>query len=150
MNKATAMYDAKTQPTDASVQAYLAAIDDAQRRQDCHDLVALMAQATGCEARMWGPSIVGFDRYHYRYASGHQGESCMVGFAARKGDISVYLLPGLDGPETQALMARLGRHRAGKACVYIRRLSDISLPVLQALVEASVAQTRRRHPDPPA
>jgi hypothetical protein len=93
---------------------------------------------------MWGPSIVGFDRYHYRYASGHEGESCVVGFSPRKGDLSIYLLGGFEGREE--LLAALGRHRIGKACLYVRRLADVDLAVLERLVALSVADTRRSHP----
>jgi hypothetical protein len=85
------MYEAKTKPTDLSVAEYLEAIDDASRRQDCKELASLMRRVTGCEPKMWGSSIVGFDSYHYKYASGHEGDSCVVGFSSRKGDISVYL-----------------------------------------------------------
>lgn len=138
------MGEAKTRPTGLSVAAYLNAIEDASRREDCKALAALMARVTGCAARLWGMSIVGFDSYHYKYASGHEGDSCVVGFAARKGDISVYLPAGCDGAE--ALLAQLGKHKMGKACLYIKRLSDVQLPVLEQLVALAVAQTRRRYP----
>jgi hypothetical protein len=136
--------EAKTKPTARSVGDYLAAIPDEARRRDCEQLVVLMRRVTGCEPCMWGPSIVGFDRYHYRYASGHEGESCVVGFSPRKGDLSIYLLGGFEGREE--LLAALGRHRIGKACLYVRRLADVDLAVLERLVALSVADTRRRHP----
>ena len=142
------MYEAKTKPTNLSVEAYLSAIEDETRRKDCEELVSLMKRVTGCSPTMWGTSIVGFDSYHYRYASGHEGESCVVGFSSRKGDISVYLLGGYESPETQELLARLGKHKIGKACLYIKRLSDIQLPVLERLVINSVAETRLRYPKP--
>ncbi len=140
------MYEAKTKPTAASVAAYLDAIDDDARRQDCKALVALMKRVTGNAPRMWGASIVGFGSYHYRYASGHEGDSCVVGFSSRKGDISVYLLAGYEDAGTKDLLSRLGKHRTGKACLYIKRLADVQLPVLEQLVARSVAETRRRHP----
>jgi len=128
----------------ASVDQHLATIADPQRRQDCEALAALMQRVTGQPAAMWGSSIVGFGTYHYRYASGHAGDSCQTGFAARKGDISVYLVAGFDAH--QALLARLGKHKIGKACLYIKRLADVDLQVLEALVAGSVAETRRRYP----
>jgi hypothetical protein len=93
---------------------------------------------------MWGPGIVGFGSYRYRYESGRTGEWCVTGFAARKGDLSVYLMA--EGARQQALLARLGRHRMGKACLSIRRLADVDAAVLEQLVADSVAQVRRRHP----
>lgn len=92
---------------------------------------------------MWGPSIVGFGSYHYQYESGHQGDACLVGFASRKGDLSLYLMGGF--PEREALLARLGRHKVGKACLYLRRLSDVDLAVLEELVARSAASVRERH-----
>ena len=138
------MYEAKTKPTGSSVAAYLEAIADEGRRKDCKEIAAIMARVTGCSAEMWGTSIVGFGRYHYRYASGHEGDSCVVGFASRKGDISIYLMGGYEGAE--ALLAQLGKHKIGKACLYIRRLADVQLPVLEQLVARSVAFIRHRYP----
>jgi hypothetical protein len=140
--------EAKTRPTASSVQQHLAAIDDPVRRQDGQALADLMQRVTGQPALLWGGSIVGFGSYHYRYASGHEGDSCQVGFAARKNDLTVYLVAGFDGqPE---LLARLGKHKMGKACLYIKRLADVDLQVLEALVAGSVAEVRRRYPGSPA
>jgi hypothetical protein len=139
------MSDAKTKPTALSVDRYLADIADDVRRQDCEALAAMMQRVTGCPPVMWGTSIVGFDRYHYRYASGHEGDSCVVGFSSRRGDISVYVMGDDDG-ERAALLARLGRHKMGKACLYLRRLADVDQAVLEALVTRSVAETRARYP----
>ena len=138
------MAEAKTQPTAQSVAAYLEAIDDDARRKDCKDLAALMKRVTGCAPVMWGTSIVGFDRYHYRYDSGHEGDSCIVGFSARKGPISVYMVAGYDG--AQDLLQQLGKHKIGKACLYINKLSDVKLPVLEQLLVRAVAETKKRHP----
>ncbi len=137
------MAEAKTKPTAASVAAYLAAIEDPKRRADCETIGQIMRRVTGQEPRMWGPSIVGFGHYRYTYASGHSGESCQTGFAARKGDLSVYLVA--EGPDQQALLARLGKHKMGKACLYLRRLDDVDLPVLEALIAGSVAAVRQRY-----
>ncbi len=140
------MYEAKTKLTEASVEGYLSGIAEESRREDCKALVELMERVSGCPARMWGTSIVGFGSYHYKYASGHEGDSCLVGFSSRKGDISIYLMPGYESAEAQALLAGLGRHKVGKACLYVRRLSDIQLPVLEQLVARSVSEIRRLYP----
>ncbi len=137
------MAESKTKPTAASVEAYIAAIEGEERRADCRELVRLMSKVTTKPAAMWGTSIVGFDSYHYTYASGHGGDSCVTGFSSRKGDISVYLTAGFPGQED--LLARLGRHKMGKACLSIRRLSDVDMKILEKLVAGSVAETRRRY-----
>lgn len=139
------MAEQKTKPTGLSVKAHLDAIEDESRRKDCRALAALMKRVTGCTPKMWGAGIVGFGSYHYEYASGHSGDACLVGFSSRKGDISVYLMPGFE--RADALFAALGRHRRGKACLYIRRLADVQLSVLEELVARSCAETRRLYPE---
>jgi hypothetical protein len=136
------MAENKTKPTDASVNDYIAAIDDEVRRNDCKVLVKLMSLVTKQKPKMWGPGIVGFGSYHYKYASGREGDSPLTGFASRKGDISVYLVAS--SPKQEKLLARLGKHKMSKACLYIRRLSDIDLDVLRALVVGSDAEVKRR------
>ncbi len=136
------MAENKTRATDASVEAHLEAIDDETRRRDCLALLALMKQATKAEPKMWGSSIVGFGSYHYKYESGREGDACLTGFAARKGDISVYLVAEFDGQ--RELLARLGKHKMGKACLYVRRLADVDQKVLLQLVRGSVAEVKRR------
>ena len=140
------MYEPKTQPTEVSVDACLAGITDEARRTDCKAIAALMMRVTGCAPRMWGPSIVGFDSYHYKYASGHEGDACVLGFSSGRAHISVYLTSGYEAAETKALLSQLGRHKIGKACLYIKRLSDVHLQVLEQLIAGSVAETRRRYP----
>ncbi|MGX4642123.1 DUF1801 domain-containing protein [Massilia sp. SYSU DXS3249] len=142
------MAENKTQPTDASVDAYLGAIANAGRRQDCAVLVEMMGRITGAPATMWGAGIVGFGSYHYRYESGREGDAPLAGFSSRKGDISVYLMPGFEGQETR--LARLGRHKAGKACLYLRKLADVDLAVLEELIDNSVADMRQRYASPAA
>jgi len=137
------MAENKTKATAASVAAHLAAITDEARRRDCEVLVQLMARATNEPPTMWGPSIVGFGSYHYQYESGREGDSCLVGFSSRKGDISVYLMGSF--PEREALLARLGRHKLAKACLYIRRLGDVDLAVLEQLVARSAASVKERY-----
>ena len=135
------MGENKTKATKASVADYLAAIEDEGRRKDCEALCALMAKATKQPPKLWGTSIVGFGSYHYRYESGREGDSCLVGFSSRKGDISVYGLAG--SPEREQLLAMLGKYKRGKGCLYIRKLSDIDLKVLGQLVASSVAEKMR-------
>lgn len=137
------MAELKTRPTGLSVTAYLDAIEDESRRADCKAIAALMARATRARPKMWGASIVGFGRYHFRYESGREGDWFATGFSPRKGDISVYLMAA--GPRQKPLLTRLGRHRMGKSCLYIRRLSDIDMAVLQDLVDDSLAELQRRY-----
>ena len=139
------MAEPKTKATGASVDSYIDAIDDEQRRDDCRTLVRLMSKITGEPPVMWGTGIVGFGNYHYRYASGHEGDSCVAGFASRKGDISIYVTAGFEGREP--LLAKLGKHKTGKVCLYIKRLADIDLRKLESIVEDSVAEMKRRYPD---
>lgn len=137
------MAENKTKETDASVGAYLAGITDEARRKDCEALVKLMARATKHPPRMWGSSIVGFGSYHYRYESGREGDTCLVGFSSRKGDISVYGLKAAPGHE--ALLAKLGKHKEGKGCLYIRSLSDVDPKILEKLVADAAAAKRAAH-----
>ncbi len=137
------MAENKTKPTDASVQAYLDAIPDVTRRRDCETIVAMMERVTGKPPVMWG-SIVGFDSYHYTYDSGREGDAPLAGFASRKGDISIYL--SCEVPPTDTLRERLGRHKMGKACLYVRRLDDVDQDVLEQMVAEAAAATLARYP----
>ena len=138
------MAEPKTKPHAASVEAFLAAVDDPQRRADAHAVLALMRGVTGEEPRMWGPSIVGFGKYHYRYASGHEGDSCLTGFSPRKAALTIYLMPGFE--QREETLTRLGKFKAGKGCLYVKRLADIDLEVLRELVAASVKHLRATYP----
>jgi hypothetical protein len=138
-------YEAKTKATKLSVASYLDAIKDPARRKDCKTLATLMTRVTGCKPVLWGASIVGFDQYHYKYASGHEGDSCVVGFSNRKGDISVYLLGGYESATAQRLLKRLGKHKTGKACLYLPGLAGVDLAALEELISRSVADTRKRY-----
>jgi hypothetical protein len=110
-------------------------------RGDCFALVELTTKATGEKPRMWGTSIVGFGQYHYKYDSGHEGDMCLVGFSPRKQNITLYVTPG-----TSAVMEKLGKHKAGKGCIYIKRLQDVDVKVLTRLVEQSVKGIRKQYP----
>ena len=138
------MSELKTKPTRVSAKSHIAAIANEEQRNDAQMLLALMRRVTRQEPRMWGPSIVGFGSYHYKYASGHEGDSALAGFAARGRELVVYIAPGFEGRDV--LLAKLGKHRTGKVCVYIRRLANVDLKVLETLIARSVADTKRRYP----
>lgn len=138
------MAETKTKPTGASVEEYLSSRANAGQLADCRTVLAICRRVTEQAPRMWGPSIVGFGSYSYRYESGHSGQAPLVGFAVRGRELVVYLL--MDSPAQAALLARLGKHRAGKVCLYLKRLADLDVEVLEALVAGSVAEVRRRHP----
>ena len=140
------MAEAKTKPTNASVEAYLVSRTSPEQLTDCRAIMAMCKRITGQEPRMWGPSIVGFGSYHYKYASGHQGDSALAGFAVRGRELVVYIAPGFEGRD--ALLAKLGEHKTGKVCVYIRRLANVYLKVLEKLVARSVADTKSRYRSP--
>lgn len=131
----------KTQPTGSSVDAFLDGIADPARKADCQHLRHLLERQSGEPAIMWGTSIVGFGRYHYRYASGREGHAPAVGFSPRASNITVYITGGFDD-QAEAL-ARLGKHTSGKGCLYIKRLADIDEDVLVQLIQASLAAARR-------
>ena len=128
----------------AAVDAYIAAIADPGRRQDCRTLVEVFSKATGRQPKLWGPSIVAFGKYHYKYASGHEGDSCLAGFASRKGALTLYLTQ--EDADRGALLRKLGKHREGKGCVYLKDLEGVDLEVLGELVKQSAETIRRLHP----
>lgn len=137
------MAEAKTKPTTASVAAFLKRIPDDERRKDCLTVVRLMKQVTRAKPTMWGTAIVGFGRYHYTYASGHEGETCLAAFASRKQGLTLYITGGLRRHE--ALLAKLGKHKSRGGCLYIQRLEDVNLPVLKRLIVASVRHAKKAH-----
>ena len=130
------MAELKTKLTDASVTDYLNAIENEQVRQDCFVILEIMQEATKAKPQMWGDSIVGFGTYHYVYASGREGDWPLTGFAPRKKNITLYIMAGFE--QYEELLSRLGKFSRGKACLYIKRLSDIDMPMLKELVQASV------------
>jgi hypothetical protein len=134
----------KTRPTDESVVEFLGNIKDEAVRDDCHALIRLMKKITGAEPALWGGSIVGFGKYHYKYESGHEGFSCLTGFAPRKNNLSIYVMPGYS--ELTDLIKKLGKHKAGKGCLYVKRLSDIDMKVLEALIKQSVSYLKKKFP----
>jgi hypothetical protein len=138
------MDEQKTRKTAASVSAFLNRVEDEERRKDCKTVLAMMKQITGSKPAMWGPSIVGFGSYHYVYASGREGDWPLTGFSPRKQDLTLYIMAGFDG--YGVLMAKLGKCRTGKSCLYLKRLSDVDLKVLKQLVSESVKHMKRAHP----
>ncbi len=133
------MAELKTRPQGgaAEVKAFLAAIPDAARRADAQAIFKLMREATGKPAQLWGDSIVGFGRYHYKYASGREGDWFLTGFSPRKQALTLYIMTGFT--RYAALLAKLGKFKTGKSCLYLNRLADVDLAVLRELIEASVA-----------
>ena len=125
-----------THPTDASVKAFLAQVPDDRRREDARRLCAMMQEITGEPPAMWGTSIVGFGTYHYRYASGHEGDSALAGFSPRRQHLVIYLV-GEFGDRHQSVLARLGPHKTGKGCLYIKRLDDVDPDALRELIDRS-------------
>jgi len=135
------MSEPKTRPTEQDVDAFLDAIKDAGKREDCQALAGLMREVTGAEPRMWGASIVGFGSYHYRYATRREGDAPLTGFSPRKQNLTLYLSYGLEGYTD--LLQNLGKHKLGKACLYIKRLADVDQAVLRELVRRSVDDLAR-------
>ena len=134
------MAEIKTSPTGASVDAFLDAVAHPVRRADGKVVRAMMARITGEPAVMWGPSIVGFGRYRYRYASGHEGDMCRLGFAPRTANLVLYV-GGF--PDDDALLARLGKHKRSTACLYLTKLADVDATVLEEIMQRSYAATAR-------
>ena len=137
------MAEIKTKPTAVNPASFIDAVGNEQRRKDGHEVAALMKKITGKPAKMWGPTIVGFDQYHYKYPSGHEGDMCLTGFSPRKSSLVLYLGPAL---EEKKLMSRLGKYKTGKGCLYINKLDDIDRDVLRELVTKAVATMRKLYP----
>ena len=131
----------KTTENHANVQAFVNKVADQEKRQDCATLINMMSEATGCEARMWGPSIIGFDKYHYRLANGKVGEICLLGFSPRKQNLVLYVTN--NHQRDADLLAKLGNVKTGSSCIYVNRLSDIHIPTLKQLLRRS-AKARKQ------
>jgi hypothetical protein len=134
------MAELKTKRNDASVEQFLSAIPDEKKRADAFAVLELMKRATGEEPAMWGDAIVGFGQYHYRYASGREGDMPIAGFSPRKQNLTLYIVSAFDGYGD--LLGRLGKHKTGKACLWINKLADVDLAVLEELVRLSAQHTR--------
>ena len=130
------MAELKTQRNKASVNAFLNSVENPQRRKDAKTVLGLMKELTGLKPEMWGTSIVGFGTYHYKYASGREGDFMLVGFSPRKQNLTLYIMPGFE--RYPSLMKKLGKHSTGKSCLYINKLEDVDLSVLSDLIKSSV------------
>jgi hypothetical protein len=140
------MAELKTKATGSSVEAFIDGIANDRRRDECRRLIALMTRVTRAQPVMWGPSIVGFGAYHYRYASGREGDWFLTGFSPRKAALTLYLMGGLERQE--ALLRRLGKYKAGKGCLYVKSLGDIDVNVLRSLLTATVRQLKAAEHQP--
>lgn len=133
----------KTVPTGASVDIYINQIEDPQRKKDCISILDLMKKITGEEPKMWGPSIVGFGSYHYKYESGREGDMILTGFSNRKQNITIYIMSGFK--KYDDLLAKVGKFKTGKSCFYIKRLSDIDVEILKKMIKLSVEEVNNRY-----
>lgn len=131
----------KTQPTSGSVKAFLASVADAARRRDCQTVLELMRDVTKTEPKMWGPSMVGFGSYHYKYESGREGDIFITGFSPRKQNLTLYIMDGFT--KHAELLKKLGKHKTGKSCLYLKRLADVDQTELATIVREEVACAKR-------
>lgn len=138
------MAENKTRPTEVGVGEFIASVPDPQRRADARTLCAMMERLSGEEPKMWGPSIVGFGSYHYRYDSGREGTMSRVGFSPRARELVVYLVDGYE--QRGELLGRLGKHKIGKSCLYIKKLGDVDQGALEELISASLAYMDEKYP----
>ena len=139
------MAELKTKPTAKTAASFIEELDDEQVRDDCYVIIGMMKKISGKEPVMWGPSIIGFGKYRYGNPKGHHGEMALTGFSPRKGNLSLYVLAG--APGQQALLKKLGKHKAGKACLYVKKLRDVDLKVLNELIELSYNYGKKIFPD---
>ena len=135
------MAEMKTKETNASVKDFLNKIPDKERRDDCFAIAKMMEEASGMKPKMWGPSIVGFGSYHYKYDSGREGDWMQIGFSPRKNDLTLYLMMGFE--KHGELMEQLGKHKTSRSCLYIKRLDDVHVPTLKKLIKESLKQLRK-------
>src|SRR5688572_4476866 len=135
------MAELKTKKTTASVEDFILTVEDETRRDDCFAVLSLMKSITKTEPAMWGSSIVGFGSWHYIYASGQEGDWPVAAFSPRKQNLTIYLTPGFE--KNQKLMKKLGKYKASKACLYIKRLDDLHLPTLKQLIKASLIDLKK-------
>jgi hypothetical protein len=142
-NETTPANENKTQATTASVDDYIAAIADEAKRKDSQALIELLKKISGEVPVLWGDSIIGFGSYHYQYESGREGDMPIIGFSPRKREFAIYIMTGFE--QLQVQLGKLGKHKAGKSCLYIKRLSDIQISVLEELMKESVAIIKSEH-----
>ncbi len=134
----------KTQKTQKSPAEFLKGVAPAQKQQDCFDILAMMKDAAGLAPKMWGASIIGFGDYHYKYDSGREGDSCRVGFSPRAQNIAIYIMPGYQDFDDE--LSRLGKHKMGKSCLYIKKLADVDVDVLREMIVKGLALMEEKYP----
>ncbi|MDR7079222.1 hypothetical protein J2Y03_004280 [Neobacillus niacini] len=139
------MYELQTKETDNSVIEFIEQVDSPKKREDAYRLLDIFAETSGFEAKMWGPSIIGFGAYHYKYATGHEGDAPLVGFSPRKAKISLYFAPG--EKKREELLKVFGKHTTGKACVYINKVADINEDVLKEMINESITFLTEMYPN---
>ncbi|PIC72129.1 hypothetical protein CSV67_02675 [Sporosarcina sp. P2] len=139
------MYELKTKETDSSVIEFIGNIDQLRKREDAFKLLDIFTETTGYKAKMWGPSIIGFGKYHYKYSSGHEGDAPIVGFSPRKAKISLYIT--LESEQREKLLKDFGKHTTGKSCIYINKITDIEIEVLKKLIKQSAAFIKEIYPN---
>ena len=144
--KTTIMAENKTQPTDVSVEEFLAAVEHPTRRADGVELLEMMREATGQEAVMWGPTIVGFGSYHYKYQTGREGDAPAVGFSPRKANLVLYGVT--EGPDADRLLPELGKHKTSTACLYLNKLDDVDRDVLAEMIRTGYQHVMTEHHTP--
>jgi len=135
----------KTQENDEDVAVFLESVENPKRRADAAAVLALMARITGLPAKMWGASIIGFGSYHYKYESGREGDSLRVGFSPRKANLVIYIMPGYT--DYSEILGRIGKYKKGKSCLYINKLADVDMAVLEELIIAGLADMAEKYPD---
>jgi hypothetical protein len=139
------MTEQKTKPTSQDVQAFLDSLDNEQKKQDAQTLLQLMQEVTGETPTMWGSSMIGFGSYHYKYATGREGDAFVAGFSPRKDNLTLYIMGGFD--QYAPLLEKLGKHKIGKACLYVKKLSDVDLDTLKEMVRRSAEHIKTTYPD---
>ncbi len=139
------MAENKTKQTKASVESFINKIKDETVRNDCYSIIKIMKSITKEEPRMWGPSVIGFGSYHYKYASGREGDMCIAGFSPRKQNLTIYLMPGFEAQ--QSLLKKLGKYKTSKVCLYIKSLEDVDVKVLKEMISISVKEMKKLYPN---
>lgn len=137
------MAELKTKPNDSSVVAFIDSVDDETKRDDCYTLLKIMKELTGEEAKMWGPSIIGFGNYHYKYPTGTEGDWMLTGFSPRKQAMTLYIMSGFE--KYEELLSKLGKYKTGKSCLYVKKLEDVNESVLRKLITSSIKTIKNRY-----
>lgn len=137
--------DNKTKPTEVDPRDFVAAVEHDKKRADAETLLEFFGRVTGLKPKMWGPSLIGYGRYHYKYESGREGDMLITGFSPRKANLVMYIMPGYRSEAMQDKLARLGKHKLGKSCLYINKLADVDMDVLEEIVRDGVDYVRENY-----